>query len=228
MPVCMFGNQASTKTVLRRFLCIVNVPLDTVLRSHPCCERQSLRPRGMARGLDGWETRGATCHWTQSCSISVGGQCVRARALCAPMSVSVSMLMYMCWKINSHTEMCAATACSCLWVYAAHMDWNMEPGQEREQKRETVELQVTSKIKVMRKSRHLWGCGCAPLPFCYRLKQFTQAVPKRSEHFLPDGCETLLRSPQHELAAASSPLLISFPPLFGKTWLTWQQTPQQS
>ncbi len=50
IPVYVFGNQASTKTVLRRFLHIVNASLDAVFRSHPAAsashsDRES-RPEG--------------------------------------------------------------------------------------------------------------------------------------------------------------------------------------
>ena len=31
---------------------------------------------------------------------------------------------------------------------------------------------------------------CVTLPFCYRLRPFTQAVQEQSKHFLPDGGRT--------------------------------------
>lgn len=71
-----------------------------------------------------------------------------------------------------------AAACGCM----------QHAGTRRGTERETGDLQVTSKIEIMRKSQHPWG-----LPFGYRLRQFTQGVPKRSKHCLPNGCETLLR-----------------------------------
>lgn len=56
----------------------------------------------------------------QSCSIFVGVACVHVRLLgfiCTRVHVCVSLLMDKSReRENSHTEMCAVTACSCLWV----------------------------------------------------------------------------------------------------------------
>lgn len=84
---------------------------------------------------------------------------------------------------NSHVEMCAA-ACGCM-----KHTWSNNGQTKERAERETGELQVTSKIKIMSTSMRI---RVTP-SFCHRLRQFTQMAPKNSKHFLPDGCKTLLR-----------------------------------
>lgn len=52
---------------------------------------------------------------------------------------------------NSHVEMCAA-ACGCM-----KHTWSNNGQTKERAERETGELQVTSKIKIMRTSQHPWG-----------------------------------------------------------------------
>lgn len=76
--------------------------------------------------------------------------------LCVPMSMPVcmSLLIYERNK-NSHTEMCAATACSCLWVYAKHME-ELRTGTREDRKRDrwiTSDFYDTN----IKKSQHPWA-----------------------------------------------------------------------
>lgn len=127
----------------------------------------------------------ATSPWAAECAVCSG--------LCAPMSLSVCMALLTCErkkrkKNNSHVEICAAAACSCLWVYATHMVED-RAGVREDRKRDrwiasprfaanNEEESPAMRIRVN-------------LPFCHRPRQRAHAV-RRSERFLPDGCETLL------------------------------------
>ncbi len=89
--------------------------------------------------------------------------------------VCVCIRSYMSGRKNSHIEMCAAIARSCLWVYATHTHGGTRG--ERGPK-EAGELRVTSEIK-SNEEEQISMSMCVTLPICYRLR-FTQAVPKRS------------------------------------------------
>lgn len=142
--LCVWKSNKQCKTVLRRCLCIVSVLLDDVFRSHPAASASQSDRAKRPWGLDEWEVRGATCYWTGplSCSISVGGLCVCVYVYTYTHPcpcVYMALLVYMCGKQNSHSIICAATACSCWWVSATHRKEQREGTGEGE----TGELQVT-------------------------------------------------------------------------------------
>lgn len=102
---------------------------NAVLRSHPAV---SASHSGWEKRPEGWMDERqevlhaieggfslATSLWAESAFLG----------LCAPMSVCVCVCVltyvsaHMWAEENSHVEMCTATACSWMWVYAAHMEW---------------------------------------------------------------------------------------------------------
>lgn len=183
VSVCIL-NQAGIKTVPRPFLCIVNMYSELTLQSASHSDWAK-----MVWGLDGWETRGATCieqGFSLATSLWVESVCL---GLCAPMSVSecVSLVRYE-RKKHSHVEMCAAIACSCLWLYATHMEEQGTVARE-DRKREMGEFQVTSKKKKIWQRVSFYEKKCV----CSIDWGISSCSKEEAKHFLPDGCETLLR-----------------------------------
>lgn len=92
VPVYVFeANQAIAKTVLRRFLCIVNASSHAVLRSHPAA---SASPSDREKRPEGrMDERREVLHATErgfsvAASLWAGSVCL---GLCALMSMSVCM-----------------------------------------------------------------------------------------------------------------------------------------
>lgn len=135
IPVYVFGNQASTKTVLRRFLCIVNASLDAVFRSHPAASASHLdqekRPEGRM------DERREVLHATErgfSLAASLWAESV-CLGLCALMSTSVcmSLLIYERKRKLPRRNVCSHCLQLLVGVGNIHME---EQGAREDRKRQ--------------------------------------------------------------------------------------------
>lgn len=87
-----------------------------------------------------------------------------------------------------HRNVCS----HCLQLLVGVCNTHMEEQRGKRGQKETGELQATSQLKIMKKSRHPRGC-VRLCPFATGWGSLLTLAPRGSKHFLPDGCETLLR-----------------------------------
>lgn len=153
----VFGNQTATKTVLRQFVCIVNVS-DAVFRSDPAV---SASHSDWEKRPEGWmDERREVLH-----PIERGFSLVTSLWVCLGLCALMSTVACICsyesvWNLPRRY---LRSLCLQLLVGGCTQHTWRDKGQAREKtEEERGELQVTSRIKIMRKSQLMRICVTLP------------------------------------------------------------------